>query len=82
MALHEELDRSRLERMLENASFLAEGGHLRSGVTLEQARDVLWFCSSPELYDLLVVRRGWSPEQLGAFAADTMAAALLPPEDG
>jgi len=46
--------------------------------TLEQARDVLWTCSSPELYDLLVLRRGWSLERYGRFIADSMIAALLP----
>jgi len=75
--LYDELDRDRLARMAENASFLADGGHLRTGVTVEVARDVLWFCSSAELYELLVVHRGWSADQLGRFAADTMVAALL-----
>jgi AcrR family transcriptional regulator len=76
-ALAAELDQSRLRRMAENARFLVEGGHARAGTTVEQARDVLWFCSSPETYELLVVRRGWTVEQLGAFAATTMAANLL-----
>lgn len=72
-----ELDEARLVRMAENAGALADGGHLRPGVTVEVARDVLWLASSPELYELLVVRREWSVEQLGAVAADTMAGALL-----
>ena len=76
-ALFAELDQDRLERMTENATFLADGDHLREGVTTEVARDVLWFCSSAEVYELLVVRRGWSPDQLGRFATDTMIAALL-----
>ena len=75
--LYEELDRDRLARMAENAAFLADGGHLRGGVTVEVARDVLWFCSSAEIYELLMVHRGWSSKQLGQFAADTMVAALL-----
>jgi AcrR family transcriptional regulator len=72
-----DLDQDRLERMGENAAFLAEAGHLRPDVTLETAQDVLWFCSSAEFYELLVVRRGWSPDQLGRLATDTMIAALL-----
>jgi AcrR family transcriptional regulator len=78
-ALAAELDAARLERMAENARELAVRGHLREDVTVEEARDVLWSCSSPELYELLVVRRGWEPARLGRFAADTMAAALLGP---
>jgi AcrR family transcriptional regulator len=76
-ALYDELDGARLRRMAENARALAVGGHLRPGVTVSAARDVLWFCTSPELYDLLVVRRGWSRRRLGVFAAETMTAALL-----
>ncbi len=36
--------------------------------------------SSPELYELLVLGRGWSAERYGTFIADAMIAALLPPE--
>jgi AcrR family transcriptional regulator len=76
-ALRQEQDRARLERMAENARFLAESGHLRAGVDVDEARDVLWLCSSPELYEVLVAARGWSGERLGAFASTTMVAALL-----
>jgi len=76
-ALHAELDDARLARMADNARYLVDGGHLRSGVTADEARDVLWLCTSPELYELLVARRGWSPARFGAFAADAIAGALL-----
>lgn len=75
--LHADLDRARLDRMAENAHHLARRGHLRAGVSEAQARDVLWLCSSPELYDLLVQQRGWSPRALGAFVVDTMAGTLI-----
>jgi hypothetical protein len=39
---------------------------------------VLWTYSSPELYDMLVIRRGWAVERYGQFIADAMIAALLP----
>jgi AcrR family transcriptional regulator len=76
-ALLGELEQSRLDRMSDNAGYLADGGHLRAGVTLDEARDVLWACSSPELYELLVLRRGWTPVRLGEFVAGTMAGTLL-----
>ena len=34
-------------------------------------------CNSPEVYELLVLQRGWTPERYGRRAADTLAAALL-----
>ena len=66
-------DTERLERMRHNARFLAERGYLRDGVTIEHAADVMWTCSSAEIYELLVMRRGWSSEQFATFVAETMA---------
>ena len=62
------------------ARTLHERGDLREGITLEQARDVLWTISPPELYELLVLRRGWSVDRFVAFQAERSIAALLPLE--
>ena len=75
-----EVDEQRLGRMGRNARTLYERGDLRDGITLDQARDILWTMSSPELYELLVVRRGWSLDRVASLQADVMIAALLPPE--
>jgi hypothetical protein len=75
--LEAELDAERLERMTHNARNLATAGHLRPGLTVEHAGEIMWAYSSPQLYELLVVKRGWTLEQLGAFVADALTAALL-----
>jgi len=74
-----ETDDGRLERMAHNARYLVDGGHVRDGLGLEQVRDVLFAYSSPELYELLVLRQGWSTDDYGRFVADGIAAAVLPP---
>lgn len=76
--LQQEMDADRLRRMTENARHLQKAGHLRRGVTLAHAADVLWTYSSPELYEMLVLRRGWTVSRYGRFIADAMIAALLP----
>jgi len=76
-ALHDEQDRDRLARMRDNARFLVQAGHLRGDVTAAEARDVLWLCSSPELYELLIVRRRWPLRRFERFVVETMTAALL-----
>jgi AcrR family transcriptional regulator len=76
--LQAEMDAARLTRMTHNAQTLLKGGHLRPGIDLDEAADVLWTYSSPELYELFVVRRGWTVERYGRFVADAMIAALLP----
>ena len=75
-----ETDDDRLERMRHHARFLRDRGYLREGVTLGEATDVLWTCSSVEIYDLLVVQRGWPMPRFARFVADFMITALLPPE--
>lgn len=75
-ALHAELADARLARMADNAQYLVQGGHLRAGITANDARDVLWLCTAPELYELLVLQRGWTPAKFGAFVADTITGAL------
>jgi AcrR family transcriptional regulator len=77
MGLLDEMDRDRLRRMTDNARRLRDNGHLRPGITLAHAADVLWTYSSPELYELLVIRRGWSPKTYGLFVAEAMIKALL-----
>ncbi len=79
-SLRAEIEASRLTRMTRNARTLADGGHLRAGITAEKAGEILWTYSSPELYDLLVVNRRWPPQEYGTFIADAMIAALLPRE--
>jgi AcrR family transcriptional regulator len=75
--LLDEMDADRLRRMTDNARRLRDAGHLRSGITLAQAADVLWTYSAPELYELLVARRGWAPKRYGRFIADAIIEALL-----
>jgi AcrR family transcriptional regulator len=78
--LLDEIDAERLERMTLNAERLYRAGHLRPGVTVGHAADVLWTYSSAELYELLVIKRGMSIRRYGKFVADAMIAALLPPQ--
>jgi AcrR family transcriptional regulator len=78
--LREELDVARLERMRHNATRLARAGRLRQGLRARDAADVLWACSSPELYELLVRRRGWTPARYARFITDVMISGLLPPK--
>lgn len=81
-ALVSESDEANLERMRHHARFLARRGYLRRGVTVEEAADVLWTCTSVELYELLVLKRGWSLPRYAAFLADFMIATLLAGDPG
>ena len=71
------MDADNLKRMTPNALRLHRAGHLRPELSVARGADILWSYSSPELYELLVLRRGWSAERYGSFVAEGMIAALL-----
>lgn len=52
---------------------------LRPGLTHESAADTAWALASPECWDLLIRRSGYTPEDYQAWVEDTLAAALLHP---
>ena len=76
-ALAAEFDTNRLDRMAHNAHTIANSGHLQPGLTHSDIRDTLWFFSAPELYDLLVQRRGWETTKYAEFVTNGMTRALL-----
>jgi hypothetical protein len=55
------------------------GGTWRGGLVRPAAGEIMWAYTSPELYELLVLNRRWPPGHYGAFIADALIAALLPP---
>jgi AcrR family transcriptional regulator len=76
--LWSQLQDERLAGMENFADALAGAGHLASGVTRAVARDVLWTYNSAEIFQLLVLERGWSPDSYGGWVANALIAALLP----
>jgi AcrR family transcriptional regulator len=73
-----QLEDERLTGMGRFAQLLADRGVLRPGLSVEEARDLLWTLNSLAVHDLLVVKRGWSPERYRDWLAATLAQALLP----
>jgi AcrR family transcriptional regulator len=52
---------------------------LAPGLDVTHASDILWTLNHPDLWQLLVVARGWTPEQWEQWFGDTICAQLLPP---
>jgi len=75
-SLARELDANRRARMRDNAHRLADAGHLPPSLSVAQATDILWTYSSPEVYDLLVIRSGWNLQQYATFISAGLAAHL------
>src|SRR5215469_2206868 len=79
-AVWDQIQQQRLTGMSQFAGHLHSGGHLPAGTTIEEARDVLWTFTSPELWELLVIQRGWTPTRYGHWLASMLIAALLTPQ--
>jgi AcrR family transcriptional regulator len=76
-AVWKEIQAERLTGMANFAQHLHQGGHLRADVSMSEARDVLWTHNSPELWELLVMKRGWKPARFRRWVAQQLIAALL-----
>jgi AcrR family transcriptional regulator len=75
--VYEKIRDERLANTTLFANFLHDRGHLRPGVTVDEARDVLWTYNSAELWELLVIKRGWQPHRYGHWIGEALIAALL-----
>ncbi|GAA1680332.1 TetR/AcrR family transcriptional regulator [Fodinicola feengrottensis] len=59
------------------AADLLATGQVREGLSAEEVRDVLWTYHSAEIYELLVVARGWTTDRYGRFVTAAMIAGVL-----
>jgi AcrR family transcriptional regulator len=75
--LRADLDAARLTRMTQVAQTLAGKTQLRPGLSIQETGEIMWAYSSPELYGLLVLSRGWSPERYGEFVGEALVNTLL-----
>ena len=76
-ALWRQLLAERLTGMTMLGGHLIESGQLREGIGLDEVRDVLWTCTAVELYELLVVERGWPLDRYAEWIGHAIAAALV-----
>jgi AcrR family transcriptional regulator len=74
----EGLEEQRLGGLRRFAQLLADRGALRDGLSVDEARDLIWTLASPAVHDLLVIQRGWPPDRYRDWLAGALAGALLP----
>jgi AcrR family transcriptional regulator len=73
------IDRERLIGAEMFVHHLSETAKLHPDVDAERARDMLWTLNSPEVYLLLVVRRGWSADAYEGWLAAVLTDLLVAP---
>jgi hypothetical protein len=70
--------KERLQNMIRFTQSVAANGPLREGLDEMQAGEITWAMTSPELFQLLTVDRGWTKEKYSQWLADTLIRLLLP----
>jgi AcrR family transcriptional regulator len=68
----------RLRNISTIAQRLAAQQALREELNVEQAADIIWTMTSPEVFSMLTIERGWSKDQYVRWLGDTLARLLLP----
>jgi AcrR family transcriptional regulator len=74
-ALWEQVRGAWADRMEHNARAIAR--HLRDGLSVEHARDVMLAYTEPQLFHTLVVEQGWSLDEFADFQRRGLEGALL-----
>ena len=60
------------------AADVASSGQLRPALGIQDVADTIWVTNSPEVHQLLIGDRGWTPEQYESWLASLWRRALLP----
>jgi AcrR family transcriptional regulator len=77
-ALVQTTDAERLTGATAVVGHLQEAGALRPGLDAGKARDLVWLATSPQVFELLVLDRGWSLDDYEVWLTQELCTALLP----
>jgi AcrR family transcriptional regulator len=76
-AIEQEFERVRYARQEERVNRLFAAGKARPGLSVDEARRVLWMYSSRDVYRMLVTEGGWPPAAYERWLADAILGALV-----
>lgn len=75
--LEQEREKRRYERQGESVKKVMPEKALAKGLTTAKARDILWALTGRDVYRLLVVERGWTPDEYEKWLTQMLALSLL-----
>lgn len=78
-AVAREGDRRRRSNQATLVRAWAHAGLLRAELSIDDATDILWTLTSPELYHLLIDQRRWPRARHKKWLLETLTSQLLPP---
>lgn len=75
--MEEEFERIRYEKQSARLDMLFASGKARAGLSLEEARRILWMYTSRDVYRMLVHDGGWTPDRYQQWLSRTLVEALV-----
>ena len=77
--IEQEFERIRFEMQADRVFKLFEAGKARQGLAVGDARRIMWMYTSRDVYRMMVVDGGWSPDRYQDWLAATLVEALVEP---
>ena len=78
--LEQEFERLRLNMQEDRVRQLFQQHRQKNGLSFEDARRILWMYTSRDVYRMLVVEGGWSPDRYQAWLSQTLIDAIVAPQ--
>jgi AcrR family transcriptional regulator len=77
--LEQEFEKVRFDMQEERVKRLFERRRQKEGLSLDDARRILWMYTSRDVYRMLVTESGWSPDRYQEWLSRTLLDALVAP---
>lgn len=78
--LEQELDNMRYDMQEDRLRRLFRERKAKKGLAFEDARRLMWMYTSRDIYRMLVLEGGWSPDRYQAWLSDVLVGALVEPD--
>jgi AcrR family transcriptional regulator len=75
--MEQEFEQIRYDMQADRLQRLFDSGKARAGLSLDEARRILWMYTSRDIYRMLVVEGGWTPDRYQQWLSQTLVEALV-----
>jgi AcrR family transcriptional regulator len=78
--IEEEFEQTRYEMQEDRLRRLFAAGRAKKRISFDEARRILWMYTSREVYHMLVIKGGWTPDRYQEWLSQTLVEALVDAE--
>lgn len=77
--IEQQFEKMRLDMQQSRIELLFDQGKAKHGLSLEEARRIMWMYTSRDIYRMLVREAGWTADRYEEWLRETLLAALVDP---